>query len=587
MYHFLVLVNKKTNNKNIAKRDGFFDLAQDNYINIVILGEEKYKVAAAQSEACFLGDPIIAQPSRLNDQFLHSFTPNMLHDLKGLYYLFLIDHKHSTISIYNSLFSILPLFSYEDEDRIIISSQMSLIRQTISGALEIDKTFVFQQLVFNYPLFDHTIYKKIKLVPAQHGVTIRDSRVELQKHTRIQDYYSNTPEPWKKAADGLSDLFIAETRHYFPDDPFSITFTGGFDGRTLVSCALHANKAFSTYSFGTHRNDDVTVPRDQADALGVSYHPIYLDTREYVQEHFRPVGQELIELTGGLSNYLYVHFLYAAKILAPDTKYMLSGFFGSELFRALHLTGAVTSTELVNFFRLNEGEWITSLKESPKLKYLKKELFKDALDETIEELLKFKKFNYSSDLTLNQFFYIYVFEEIFRKFFGSIISAQMNYSQVRVPFLDFNFIKNLLLTELAGANNDFYTANPLKRFKGQYLYARIIQKSHEPLLSRKTSKGYAPGDLLSSFGKINLTKAFAIKKLKRKLMWPYLDNLSIISGLKTLSDNSQSNAYPYYFNADLLAEIYEKLDTAPEYLRDIYALAMSVGEITKEESDND
>jgi hypothetical protein len=40
----------------------------------------------------------------------------------------------------------------------------------------------------------------------------------------------------------MAELFIVSTCDYFPDKNFSITFTSGFDGRTLVSCARKLGK---------------------------------------------------------------------------------------------------------------------------------------------------------------------------------------------------------------------------------------------------------------------------------------------------------------------------------------------------------
>ena len=81
-------------------------------------------------------------------------------------------------------------------------------------------------------------------------------------------------------------------------------------------------------------------------------------------------------------------------------------------------------------------------------------------------------------LSRNQKFYIFVFEEVFRKYFGAEMINQFKYLKNRTPFLDMEFFKAILQTGLAGIHSEFFENNPLKRYKGQVLYAHIIRKAY-------------------------------------------------------------------------------------------------------------
>lgn len=366
-------------------------------------------------------------------------------------------------------------------------------------------------------------------------------------------------------------------KEYLPDNKFYVSFTGGFDGRTLVACSQYYKKEFVGFSFGTRRNEDVYIPQKQSEQLGIPFLPIYLDEEDYIKHEFLETGKELVDLTNGFSNFLYVHFLYSAKLLSQDSSVMLTGYFGSELFRALHLTGAMNTPELISFFKHNDKDkWINDILKSPKVFYINKEIFKNEIEEIICELDEYKKNNMDRFSTLNMFFYKYVFEEIFRKVFGSHIVSQSYYTNVRTPFLDFEFMKELLRTELAGVNNEFFVHSPLKRWRGQLLYAKIINKIYPALGELVTQKGYAPKDLLRPFGKLSILFPFLDKKVKRKIMKPYLDNLSIISGIKYhwpwfRSQITNTGIYNY----SLLEEIVENIDYVPEEKRDLVALSAS------------
>src|SRR5690606_2221396 len=254
-----------------------------------------------------------------------------------------------------------------------------------------------------------------------------------------------------------------------------------------------------------------------------------------------------------------------------------TGFFGSELLRALHLTGAVNSKELVSFFgKTNTDDWIKDIKFSNKLKYLNIPEFKIEIEETIEQLLEYKKQNSINFPTLNKFYYYFVLEEIFRKVFGPIIFAQSNYIKVRTPFLDLKFMKVLFKSKIAGMNNDFFTHNPLKRFQGQLLYAKIISLTYPELGKHKTQKGYRPNDLLTLTGRLNIILPYLQKKIRRKVRRSNLDNLAILSSMQYNWDELQDNINSTgYYNFNILNLNKSNIMNVTENERDIVSYALS------------
>ena len=118
-------------------------------------------------------------------------------------------------------------------------------------------------------------------------------------------------------------------------------------------------------------------------------------------------------------------------------------------------------------------------------------------------------------LTPNQRFYVFVFEEVFRKYFGAEMVNQFRYLKNRTPYLDIDFVKALLNTRLAGVYSDFFEHKPLKRYKGQVLYAHIIKKAYPALGAIITDKGYCPDDLLTMTGHLNILWRYQKKKRQR------------------------------------------------------------------------
>ncbi|MDY8136892.1 asparagine synthase-related protein [Aquimarina sp. 2201CG5-10] len=494
---------------------------------------------------------------------------------RGHFYAIII--KGNTIKVYNSLFSMLPV--YYCSRHCFISSSIDLIKNHLEDQLEIDKKFILENLLFNYGFFNRTLFKQINLLPSHTFITLRNNKIRLSKHISMKDLFVLFPMRGEKTARKLSDLFIETTKKYFPDKPFQVAFTSGFDGRTLVSCATHHQKQFETFSFGRPENDDVTIPQQNSEFLNIPYQYFDLGEESYVQSDYY---QNAIEYTssGYLGNgFLYPHFLYSTKEISKNTNYLISGAAGSELFRALHNTGAVTSQALVDVFKLNDEKEIReALKNAKPLEVLNQEEFREELDELIEEVIAYKQ-ELPSDLSMNQRFYVFVFEEIFRKFFGQWITLQQKYLNVRTPFLDYNFVKELLATGYAGANNDFFTKNPIKRMKGQYLYSDIIRKTNTHIYHQKTGKGYRPIDVRDPRYIHNIILPFLNKRFKRKVAKTNLDNLGIISGIKAnrkkISEILQKNQG--MFNTKILKDLQDNLTPyTPEKKRDTLLMSIAL-----------
>jgi hypothetical protein len=308
--------------------------------------------------------------------------------------------------------------------------------------------------------------------------------------------------------------------------------------------------------------------------LNIPFQAMILD-EDYAQNYFFPDGKELMDLTDGNNNFLQVHHLYSAKRLARDHDCLLNGMFGSELFRALHISGQVTSKELVLIFSIDKiDQLLIALKNSSKLNYFNKPMAASVLEDVLKNIVDYKDKISKSGLTKNQQFYNYIFEEAFRKYFGYIIAPQLKYINIRSPFLNFNFIKELFKSKLAGVNNDFFTHNPLKRFKGQLLYAQIIEKTDKELYTEKMANGYSPRDLLRLSGRMKIGYKYLRKKLIHKLEKVNLNNLMIVSGIdKNKALLTVNSSYPLFNPNSLKNKITTNLDVSN---RDIYVRFLSM-----------
>ncbi len=496
---------------------------------------------------------------------------------KGNFYA--IEVAKEYISVKSSSFSLLPIF-YDKENKYIGSSIFYLSELFVSNEYTYNKKWELNQLLFNYQFSDDTIFKEVRLLSSFTTITIKNNHLYFNKTVQIPDYINISPLPWKKSLSNISELFIEIASKYIPDKNSAISFTGGFDGRTLVSIAKFYNKEFSTYSYGLNSSDDVLIPSRNSKLLKIQYQSLLLDEK-YIKSQFYNHSLSYTKNSNGGNGFIYSHVSYAAEKLSKDYKYLVSGVCGSELFRAIHLTGAVTSKELIGLFTCNNfDDYYNLLINSPSIKYLNIELYKNELNEIAESTWNYKQ-NLSAELTLNQKLYIFVYEEMFRKFFGSMVKAQMNYINVRTPYADFNFFKELLKTNLAGIYSDFLTENPYKRFKGQLLYAEVIRRTQKKLYWSKTGKGYPPAFVRQPLLRPLLFYPFCSKRVNQLFKKKDLDNLSIISGVRENLNNLRvSDDYNYdvkHFRENLVS----LSETTSEKNRDNILSILSIVEYKK------
>ena len=459
----------------------------------------------------------------------------------------------------NSFGAIYPVYyTIEKERAVVCSSSFTLAEKTNAEAK--DKRNLLERLLFNYPFFNSTWWSGIKLLEAHRylrvappqppqggeksfapglssereengvlsnlppndgGATLSPEReasgafsmlspndkgatysppwggwggATVEGDFEVSNYFASPEDSSKDSLYRLSKLFEKETRLFFPDEPFAISLTGGFDGRTLVAAAKKANRLFSTYSFGRPDSTDVTMPAAQAAALRIPYNPIFLDN-QYVETASLGSAWEFMRLTEHNGNFGRPHYHHAAQVLSEKTNYILTGNFGSELFRALHLPGVMMSECLIRVFSAKDDSWKDFLKQTAQR--WDAHFFQNETDALIADIEIYLRKMEGWDA--NHKFYHFVFNEIFRKYFGPELVMQSHYLNNRTPYLNLHFFQELNRTIWSGVHARLFEKVKSKRMKGQMFYATFIRQSDKKMYHLKTNKGYSPADVLEAW----------------------------------------------------------------------------------------
>lgn len=444
-----------------------------------------------------LGDPVFVFREKLFGQIVPEagtiHQDALYREIKGHYYWFYLPQlpaPNMNFLCGSAFGAIYPVYFSRYSDRIVVSSS-SFVLADRTNAGTTNKHNLLERLLFNYPFFNSTWWTGIQLLEAHKYLAIRREDANVQGDFEINQYFGAPEDNARDSLPALAALFQKETELFFPDEPFAVSLTGGFDGRTLVAAAKKAGRQFSAYSFGRPDSTDVTMPARQAATLRIPYAPIYLDD-PYVENQSLDSAWEFMRLTEYNGNFGRPHYHFAARKLAEKNRFILTGNFGSELFRALHLPGVMMSESLIRVFSAQDNSWKDFLTQATGKwdgHFFKNEL--EALISGIETYLK-KMQGWEA----NHKFYYFVFNEIFRKYFGPELVMQSAYLNNRTPYLNLHFFRELNKTIWSGVHARLFEKVKSKRMKGQMFYATFIRYADPKLYHLKTNKGYSPADVL-------------------------------------------------------------------------------------------
>jgi hypothetical protein len=465
------------------------------------------------------GDPIFDDrfmadlPERLSTGFV---TGN----LSGHYYFCINDIARNEITFGTSPFSIVPLYYCVKDSDIILSDNVFTIAG-YAGLRNVSARFIIESLLFNYPLYNCSLVEGITLLESGSALVAATSGIRKVRHTAPEEWFADCPVTWRKSVPAMTDIFLEAVEKYLPGENYLTALTGGFDSRTLVAAGLFHGRTFTGYCFGSAQEGDLGMAAEISSRAGLPFVPVLLDS-DYVRNESLEAGKEFITSSSGTGTFSRAHYIYAASLLCNRSGYLVTGNFGSEVLRAVHSPGVMVSPLLYQVFQ-SDGpeEAVAILKNSALLRFLSADVADNEtrnLEEVVSALPCFDvKYR---GLGKNMQLYLFIFEETFRKYFGSEITGQWNRVINRTPFLDCHFLRELFSTGLAGVHSGFMEGHPGRRFKGQILYASVINRAAPHLGAYFTDKGYRPDDLLTLTGKARILAGWLRKRMSRGLHPP-------------------------------------------------------------------
>lgn len=434
---------------------------------------------------------------------------------KGNYCVFFLNTNTKSLKIINSQLGLSHVYYYQDSNMFYAGNNLNHFK---SLNLDYNICSIYQKLLFSYIISDDTFFEGVKRVKAGEIIELKELNVTHSIGYNLNNLFERTNYE-KFNIDKYTYLFNKSVNERAAcDENINVSFTGGFDGRTIISSLLNQGIKVNAYSFGKYNGENTRIPLRISKQTGINYKPIYLEDdyeKNYVED-----AKKAIYFSDGISFNERANYIYAFRILSQKSKYVLSGLIGGETLRPVHLRTDYLNENYYQLCYLNN----TSLRdECLSRDYMQRLLncyddnsineLRELIDERQSELISFRK-------TEHGFLY-YMYDLMntgFRMYYGTEIHLERQYCDNLTPYYDIDLLEYLFSTDYVRIFKQAFKKGKIHRWSGQKIYANIIQKNYKELNNYSVDRGYPPSYLLNPIKLLIVPYLYYRKKNREKFI---------------------------------------------------------------------
>ena len=172
----------------------------------------------------------------------HKYGVSMLKHLRGMFSFAIWDDRDGSLFIARDHFGIKPLYFYDDGKKIIFSSQVKSLL-SYAGGIDIspDPSGYVGFLLLGSVPDPHTLYKKIRALPAASYLLIKSGIVTQREYWALKDLLLSQDNSNNSNNSISISNYIEESvsAHLISDVPLGVFLSGGLDSSIISSiCAL-------------------------------------------------------------------------------------------------------------------------------------------------------------------------------------------------------------------------------------------------------------------------------------------------------------------------------------------------------------
>lgn len=432
---------------------------------------------------------------------------------KGNYSIFRIDKINKCIQIINSQLGICHVYYYHNSDIFVVSNNLNHFKHLDLGYNSVS---ICQKMMFTYEIDNSTSFNNVKRIRPGEIIEFSNGNVKSTLGFNLNSLFEpKTLERFNvEKYIYLFNTSIKERALY--DDNINVSFTGGFDGRTIISSLLNQGLSFYAYSFGKHNGENTRIPLSVSRDIGINYNPVYLE--EDYENNYVNDAKKVIYLSDGMSFNERANYIYTFRKLAKKSRYVITGLIGGETLRPVHLRTDYINENYYQLFYLNNQTPFDGFINS-KFNYEFTNFINTVTIIGLREIIQKKQHEIKEFRKKENGFLYYLFDLMetgFRMYYGTEIHFERQYCNNLTPFYDLDLLQYLLSTDYVEIFKQAFKHGKIHRWGGQKIYAKIIEKNYNQLNQYSVDRGYPPGYLLNPLKLVFVPYLYYRRKRNRK-----------------------------------------------------------------------
>ena len=252
-----------------------------------------------------------------------------VHDLKGWFLALIHDTKAAKTLILNDCFGIYQAYYTQQNDTLIIASELKSILKSRRGSFGPNKDKFPEYFLYDAVLHDETLFKDIYRLPPASVWTYKGGILTKKQYFDFSTFSEQISLTKAEFDEEANRVFQKIMPAYAGDKGVGLSLTGGWDSRSTLATINTLGYSVPCHTWCGPYGDsfDVRLARRAAKITGQEHHIFYLDRHFF--ENFADYVHKTIYLSDASADVFKAHELYLNRLTRNLTPIRLTGKHGS------------------------------------------------------------------------------------------------------------------------------------------------------------------------------------------------------------------------------------------------------------------
>jgi asparagine synthase (glutamine-hydrolysing) len=264
---------------------------------------------------------------------LHSFKEwniDCFNKFNGMFALAIWDQSSKKLYIARDRFGVKPLFYWHKGKELVFGSEFKVILKYPEVERKIDRSNLFQYMVYNSPQCPNTLLDDVKqIIPGTVMIFNDDGSAMTHVYWKLPELIPDNSLTEKQVINTVEEILYDSIRLRLRSDvPVGVFLSGGIDSSLITAIACRIQSGIQTFSIGylNEKEDESHFAQKVSQYIGTLHHNIFIEPEHLDIDVLKKAADD------PLANVTMVPYLQLAGFAAKHVKVVLNGDGGDEFF---------------------------------------------------------------------------------------------------------------------------------------------------------------------------------------------------------------------------------------------------------------